>query len=224
MMEIRGLSSDKIWDYENAYYWFSPYNRIAKQISQWEIYHKIVNIPGDIIELGVLKGASLIRWATFREMLENSYSRKIIGFDAFGEFPIHNNADADDRKFISDHYEYAGNGLDIDTLTQVLGNKCFKNIELRKGDVFETIPKYLENNPHTKISLLHLDMDTYHPTAFALDKLWNRISSGGVVVIDDYNSIAGATNAVDEFIVKRNLKIELKKASYYSVPSYILKP
>ena len=67
-------------------------------------------------------------------------------------------------------------------------------------------------------------MDTYHPTAFALDKLWNRVSSGGIVAIDDYNSIAGATNAVDEFIVKRNLKIQLKKASYYSVPSYIVKP
>ena len=223
-MEIRGLSSDKSWDYENAYYWFSPYNRIAKQISQWEIFKETIKIPGDILELGVLKGASLIRWATFREILENSHSRKIIGFDAFGEFPIHKNADEDDRKFISDHDEYAGNGLGIDTLTKVLGNKGFENIELKKGDIFDTIPKYLEKNPHTKISLLHLDMDTYHPTAFALDKLWNRVSSGGVVVIDDYNSIAGATNAVDEFIVKRNLKIQLKKASYYSVPSYIVKP
>ena len=56
-MDIRGLSSDKSWDYENAYYWFSPYNRIAKQISQWEIFKETIKIPGDILELGVLKGA-----------------------------------------------------------------------------------------------------------------------------------------------------------------------
>lgn len=223
-MEIRGLSSEKIWDYENGFYWFSPFNRISKQISQWEIYQKTLKIPGEIFELGVLKGASLIRWATFREMLENSHSRKIVGFDAFGEFPIHQNADPDDKDFIARHEVYAGNGLEIEELTKIIKIKGFDNIELKKGDVFDTIPQYLKENPQTKLSLLHLDMDTYHPTAFALDKLWERLSSGGAVVIDDYNSIAGATNAVDEFIEKRNLKVELKKATYYSVPSYFIKP
>ena len=77
-MEIRGLSSKKSWDYENGFYWFSPYNRIAKQIAHWELYKKILEVPGDIIEVGVFKGASLTRWGTFREISENSLSRKIL--------------------------------------------------------------------------------------------------------------------------------------------------
>ena len=44
-MEIKGLNSEKIWDYENGFYWFSPVNRISKLITHWEIYQKTLNIP-----------------------------------------------------------------------------------------------------------------------------------------------------------------------------------
>ena len=80
-VNIRSFESGKVWDYENAYNWFSSYTRTAKVISHWELYKKIVNIPGDIIEVGVFKGASLLRFSTFREVLENYTSRKIVGFD-----------------------------------------------------------------------------------------------------------------------------------------------
>ena len=85
-MEINGLNSDKFWDYENAFYWFSPKSRIAKHIAHWEIYKKTINIPGEIIEVGVFKGLSLLRWATFREILENSESRKIMDSIPLGDF------------------------------------------------------------------------------------------------------------------------------------------
>ena len=38
------------------------------------------NIPGEIVECGVFKGVSLIRFAIFRELLQNQ-SKRIIGFD-----------------------------------------------------------------------------------------------------------------------------------------------
>ena len=222
-MEIKGLNSEKIWDYENGFYWFSPVNRISKLITHWEIYQKTLNVPGEIFELGVLKGASFIRWASFREMLESSSSRKIVGFDAFGKFPIHESADTEDKSFISKHDGHTGDGVDIEELEEILTTKGFSNTELYKGDVFKTLPEYLISNPQTKISLLHLDMDTYHPTLFALDQLWDRLSSGGALVLDDYNAIAGATNAVDEFLEKRDIKVNLKKGSYYKIPAYVIK-
>ena len=222
-MELRNIDSTKSWDYENGFYWFSPVNRISKLISHWEIYKLTLNIPGEIFELGVLKGASFIRWATFREILESPYSRKIIGFDAFGKFPKHKNADLKDKLFIAEYEESAGIGLDIQELKQILVEKGLSNTELYKGDIFETIPKYLKNNPETKLSLLHLDMDTYHPTLFALNNLWERLSIGGALVVDDYNHVAGATNALDEFIKERCLKVNIKKTSYNKTPSYIIK-
>lgn len=35
----------------------------------------------------VCKAGSLVHFATFRDALENDFSRKIVGFDAFGSFP-----------------------------------------------------------------------------------------------------------------------------------------
>jgi hypothetical protein len=69
-------------------------------LAHFEIYKLILGLPGDIFELGVLKGASLIRWATFRTMLENDTSRAIVGFDAFGPFPINGLSMAQDVEFI----------------------------------------------------------------------------------------------------------------------------
>lgn len=69
-------------------------------LAHYEIYKKIINLPGDIVELGVFKGGSIIQFATFRELLENENSRKIIGFDIFGEFPQTVRVDSD-KEFIN---------------------------------------------------------------------------------------------------------------------------
>ena len=58
-----------------------------------------------------------------------------------------------------------------------------------------------------KISLLHLDLDVYEPTRFVLDALYKNISKNGIILLDDYTHIKGATLAVDEFIKKNKLKV-----------------
>jgi len=75
------------FDYENGFYLTSDIYRLGNILSHYELYKKIVHVPGDIVECGVFKGGSLIQFASFRELLENEKSRKIIGFDAFGSFP-----------------------------------------------------------------------------------------------------------------------------------------
>lgn len=222
-MKINNLSSDRVWDYENGYYWFSPYNRIAKQIAHWEIYKQIQSVPGHVIELGVYKGSSIVRWATFREMLENAHSRKIVGFDAFGKFPVNDSFSPDDRNFIERFEDIGGDGLSVEELHEVLAGKGFVNIDLIEGDVHSQIPSYLNDHPELKISLLHLDMDVYEPTIFALRTLWSRLSRGGLVVIDDYNAVEGATRAVDEFFKEQNISDPIIKNNYYYVPSYVIK-
>ena len=84
---FKNLDKKKIWDSENIFYLKSDVTRISKLLYQYEIYKKILKLPGDVVECGVFKGASLVRLLTFRENLENTFSRKIIGFDAFGKFP-----------------------------------------------------------------------------------------------------------------------------------------
>ena len=46
-------------------------------------------------------------------------------------------------------------------------------------------------------------MDIYEPTKFALEKLFKKMSPNGIILIDDYSTVEGATKAVDEFLKKQ---------------------
>ncbi|GAA0104094.1 hypothetical protein UT300013_07160 [Paraclostridium sordellii] len=219
VLEYNETNISNSWDYENGFYLTSPVNRMGKQLAQYELYKKIVNIPGEILEFGVYKGASIIRFATYRELLENTYSRKIIGFDIFGEFPKTDNDD--DNKFIQRFEEQGGNGISKEALEDFIKHKNINNIELIKGNIFDTLDEFLEKNKQIKISLLHLDLDVYKPTKFILEKLYERMVPGGIIVFDDYGTVKGATDAIDEFLKEKNKKIE--KLSLCYIPSFIVK-
>ena len=99
--------------------------------------------------------------------------------------------------------------------------KKIDNIELVKGDVEKTLPKFLKKNSHVKISILHIDLDVYKPSKKALNLLYSKIVKGGVILIDDYGVLPGITKAIDEFNKKYNFK--LQKLKYYKTPSFIIK-
>ena len=218
---IRNLKRDKVWDYENGFYWYSAKSRVNKMLAHYELYKTIVHIPGDIFELGVYKGVSLVRFATFRDALENDYSRRIIGFDAFGDFPTAKLEVEDDLKFVEKFIGAGGKGLSLNEVTEILKSKGFENVSLVKGNIFDSLPDYVCRHPETRIALLHLDMDVKEPTDFALELLYDRVVPGGVIVFDDYNGVIGSTLSVDAFVKKYQLKLE--KLPFYSAPAFIRK-
>lgn len=221
MVVIRGLSSDDIWNFENGYHWYSSPDRICKLLAHFELYKRIIDLPGDVLEFGVYKAASLIRFATFRHALEALRSRNIVGFDAFGEFPTSDIKKSADQDFI-ERFECAGGpGLTIEEVYAALEHKGLRaNIELVGGDIRDTLPQYLGSHPQTKIALLHLDLDVFEPTYFALENLWERVVPGGLVIIDDYNTVKGATDAVDQFFGNQ---LRIQKLSISHVPAFIEK-
>ena len=212
------------WKYENLFYLTSDKKRILKLLDHYEIYKKILNVKGDIIECGVFKGASLIRFLTFRDLIEKKDKRKVIGFDAFGKFP-HPNKDYKNNKadkiFAKRHDDNIGLGINMNLLKKYLKKKKITNYKLVKGDVLKTLPNYLKKNKKSKIALLHLDLDVYEPTRFVLNNLYKYISKNGIILLDDYSHIQGATLAVDEFIKIKKLKI--LRVSKNSRPYFIQK-
>ena len=106
-------------------------------------------------------------------------------------------------------------------LENIFKENNYSNFELIEGDVVKTLPIFLKKNKHVKISLLHLDLDIFRPTFFVLEKLFNRIVKGGIILFDDYAEISGATEAVDKFFKNKNYKIE--KLKYYKRPSFVVK-
>ncbi|MNP11366.1 Macrocin-O-methyltransferase (TylF) [compost metagenome] len=140
----------------------------------------------------------------------------------FGEFPKSNIIESDER-FVADwNKQFQDDFLSKEDLYRSLELKKIGNVELIEGNILETLGEYIKNNPHMKISLLHIDTDVYEPSKLALDLLYDKVVSGGVIIFDDYGTVEGETRAVDEFL--ENKSYQLKKYSFSHIkPSFIIK-
>ena len=218
---IKLPNNNKKFEYENNFYLSCDNSRIGKLIVHYELFKMINKLPGNIVECGVFKGMSLIKFATFMNLLDNKKDKKILGFDVFGKFP-QTKFKKDEKmrkKFIKDS---GVSGISKEQLIQILKNKKLnKKIELIKGDITKTIPKYIEKNPNLKISLLNLDTDIYEPSVTVLNYLYPKIVKGGILILDDYGIFPGETQAVDEYF--QNKKIEIKQFPFQKTPKYIIK-
>lgn len=209
-----------LYEAENTFYLRTGNGRLGKFLAHYELYKRIIGMPGAVAEFGVYKGASLMRFLAFRDLLENETSRPVVGFDAFGRFPVAEAETTDGRSFIERFENAGGLGITRAGLEEAIAKKNMRNCTLVEGNVFETLPAFLEKRPEFRIALLHLDMDVYEPTRFALDLLHERMVRGGLVVFDDYGAVGGATEVADKFA--RDNGLTLQKLPFYSVPAFFV--
>lgn len=195
---------------------FATRQALAKFLARYEIFKRILNVNGSIIECGVLHGGGLLTYAKLSSILEpTNHTRKIIGFDSFEGFPsVHEK----DRVGDSSHLRVGGlSGSTLDEVEAAVRiydlNRPLSHIpkvELVKGDLVETAPRYVKDNPHLVVAMLYLDVDLYEPTYAALKTFLPRMPKGAVVVFDQLNAkiFPGETIAVDEVMGLKNIRIE----------------
>ena len=198
---------------------FTSRQALTRFLALYEIFREILPVHGDIVQGGVNVGGSLFGFAQMSAILEpNNLQRRIIGFDTFSGFPALTEAD---KNTAGDNAQMREGGYDtgeamLDSLKR--GAELFDanrfighvpKIELVKGDACETIPAWLEQNPHTIIALLHLDFDVYAPTKAALETLLPRMPGGAVIIFDELNhpNWPGETVAIAEAVGIPNLQI-----------------
>ena len=85
-----------------------------------------------------------------------------------------------------------------------------ERIHLVKGPVERTVP---EAAP-VAICLLRLDTDWYESTRHELNHLFPRVSSDGVLIIDDYGHWHGARKAVDEYFLEQRACYLMHRLDY----------
>lgn len=219
MIELPDFS--KAFEYENQFYLSCNLTRISKILAHYELYKMAHELPGAVVECGVFKGVSLVRFAAFRDLMGSPFSKKIIGFDTFSSFP--ETAFSQDQQFRKKFIDAAGSqSISKEQLLEVLKHKgTDKFIELVEGDITETVPRYVEEHPELRISLLNLDTDVYEPAKTILECLYPRIVRGGVLILDDYGTFPGETKAVEEYFDGE--VIQIRKFPFCMTPSYIRK-
>ncbi len=195
--------------------------RLQKILARYELFKKIIDIPGDICECGVFKGSGIFTWVKLMMLFKPNNQFNVIGFDLFKtkkkKLKFKYNID---KKVQAWHV--SGTIKESEILKQC--NKWgFKNVKLYPGDVKNTTKKYVKENFGSRISLLYLDVDNYDGTLAILNNLYHKMAKGGLIAFDEYGLKGhGESDAVDKFFKKK--KIKLKSLNWANSPtSYIIK-
>ena len=171
------------------------------------------HIPGDFAETGVWRGGSVI---FIRALLSvrNITDRVVWCADSFDGMPVPKEAD----KRISTSSDFSDREYLRVSLEEVKKNferfgLLDEQVKFLKGWFSETLP----TAPIEKLALLRLDGDLYESTRDALVNLYDKLSTGGYVIIDDYNSWKGCRVAVDEFRERRGIVEEITQIDAHAI-------
>jgi len=196
------------------------YERFQNNIESVDYIQKN-KIEGDIVEIGVWRGGSMLSMILAYEKYAET-KRNFHLYDTFSGMTPPLDIDAD----------YAGVPASVGMLT----SECIK-AECPYAEVYANIKRHvkydmsrisfvtgdiLKNTVYPeKIAILRLDTDWYESTKFELEHFYKYVVPGGIVIIDDYGHWKGCKRAVHEFL-EENPEIELIPIDQTGV--YFIKP
>jgi hypothetical protein len=205
---------------------YTPRQDLTNFLVRYEIFKRVLEIQGSIIECGVLRGGGLMAWAQFSAILEpTNHQRRIVGFDTFSGFPKLSKQDRSSESdqarpggLAVDSYEHLQHCVELFDMNRFIGH--VPKVEMVRGDAAKTIAQYLKENSQLIVSLLYLDFDIYEPTLAALKHFLPRMPKGAVIAFDELNlkDWHGESVAVLESLKLRDYRIE--RCSFGSVISF----
>jgi O-methyltransferase len=194
--------------------------RLLNNINMMEYVNKS-GIEGDVVEVGVYKGGSMLAFLkTYEHVAPPPPKRTFHLYDTFSGMTPPTDLDIDLNGYSANQLMQQNSNVKcISSLEEVQknisNNTNVKDIEYHVGDI-------LQNTVYPeKIAILRLDTDWYESTAFELANFYDKVVPGGVTIIDDYGHWMGCRRAVDEFLLTHP-EITLTQIDYTGV--YWLKP
>jgi hypothetical protein len=221
-----GTISDKLDNFPK----YVTRTSMARFLTRFEIFKKVLDVQGVVVECGVLFGGSLLSWGHFSSILEPSnHQRRIYGFDTFEGF-----SKISEEDMSSNTSELCKEGdLAVDSEDDLRkGIRIFDKsryfnhvpkIDLVRGNVLKTVPKFLEKHKHLIVSLLYMDLDIFEPTRFCLTQFLPRMPKDSIIAFDQLNNPQwpGETQALFEVCNLDFRQLKIKKIGYGTSISYV---
>jgi len=166
----------------------NPYSQDRKFVLK-EFTKYTSSIPGYMAECGCYEGASAYFIAS------ESPDTPFMIFDSFEGL---SDPDKSDQENMGAHAYWKQGDLSSSELKLKETLKEFKNISTYKG----WIPERFSEVKYERFKLVHIDVDLYQPTLDSLTFFYPRMTSGGVIIMDDYGATTcpGAYKAAEEFM------------------------
>ncbi|WP_426960170.1 TylF/MycF/NovP-related O-methyltransferase [Muricoccus radiodurans] len=157
-------------------------------------------IPGDLLEAGVWRGGASI----FMRGILAAYSdmtRQVWLADSFQGLPP-----PDAERYPADR------DFDLSTMDQLAISRSEVEANFRAYALLDERVRFLEgffadtlpSAPVDRLSVLRLDGDLYASTMQVLEPLYDRLSPGGFVIVDDY-SLPPCRAAINDFRAARGI-------------------
>ena len=165
------------------------------------------NIPGDYIETGVWRGGACI---LMRAVLAayGVRDRRVFCADSFEGLPPPNAtkypADKRDRLY---RFRELAISEDVVRANFAAYDLLDEQVVFLKGFFSETLPRLTAE----QFAIIRLDGDMYESTMDALTNLYDRVSDGGFVIVDDYGGLKNCARAVHDFLDERKIKVDMTR-------------
>ena len=153
----------------------------------------------DVIEFGSYRGGNALFMA--RVLWEAAPGAKVYACDTFAGMPV-----TDAERDL--HAQGDFSDTSYEALVERRDALGLDNLVIAKGLFQESFPDIARSRPC--FGLAHIDCDIYSGVKYAQDAVWRYMSRGGYLVYDDADapSCIGATEAVEDLIMKRRLHAE----------------
>jgi O-methyltransferase len=163
------------------------------------------DIEGDIVEVGCNEGKTSCLIAQLLHIMLSS--KELYVYDSFCGLQEMTDKDKTDTVF-GIHPEGTFT-VPKQAVTTNFWDHGLKMPHIKEGLVGDLVPDDIPQ----RISMAYLDVDLYAPTLYALELIWPRMSSKGVVIVDDYgrSPFHGIKCAVDEFFIPKGVEIIVPK-------------
>ena len=145
------------------------------------------DIDGDFVECGVFRGlysATMARYLGF-----GNFARRLYLYDTYQGIPITGSTE-NERRFNTVYDD------EKDLYRRVVERFSeYPNVDVIQG----VIPEILDKKSPEKIAFLHVDLNAAKAETAALDILFDRVSEGGIVLLDDY----GRAEQIDLYLAHK---------------------
>lgn len=177
----------------------------------WELLKNVVNddIPGDYIETGVWRGGCSVFARAVLYALGQEEDRQSYVCDSFAGLPPGDrDLDKKDKNWDAMHWYLAIPEEIVAQNFQKYG-LLDQNVIFAKGFFNETMPQIKKyHSPTRKFSVMRLDGDMYESTVDVLYNLYDKLSIGGYVIMDDWYGFPSKT-ACEDFFQVHGIKPEI---------------
>lgn len=168
-------------------------------------------VPGDFMECGIWRGGAGILMAGYLG-IHGIEDRRVHLADSFEGLP--DPTAEQDPDLSRDVYPQLAVSLEDVKRNFEKYDLLGPNVEFIQGWFADSLPKA----PIQSLSLLRADGDLYSSTWEILDNLYDKVSPGGIVIMDDYGVLPQCAQAVEEFFESRNETLpELKEIDWSGV-------